>query len=124
MSDIFIVGPARSGTSWLQTVLAEHPTIASPPETGLFVAFIGPMERAWRQHRAQLDDARAEGARMNVQGMATVLTHDDMVCWYRDLYAKARDRVLAGKAGATRLLEKTPDHAMYLDLIWRVAPEA
>jgi hypothetical protein len=124
LSDIFIVGPARSGTSWLQTVLAEHPNVASPPETGLFVAFIGPMERFWRQHRAQLDAARAEGTRMNVQGMATVVTSDDMLCWYRDLYRKARARVLAEKPGATRLLEKTPDHALYLDLIWRVVPDA
>jgi hypothetical protein len=124
MPDIFIVGPARSGTSWLQTMLAEHPDVASPPETGLFVEFLGPMERTWRHHIAQLDAARAEGSRMNVQGLATVVTSADMLAWYRALYDAARDRVLAGKPGATRLLEKTPDHAMYLDLIWKVVPDA
>jgi Sulfotransferase family len=124
MPDIFIVGPARSGTSWLQTMLAEHPDVASPPETGLFVEFLAPMERAWQQHRAQLDAARAEGSRMNVQGLATVVTSSDMLAWYRTLYAVARERVLAGKPGATRLLEKTPDHALCLDLIWKVAPDA
>ena len=62
MSDIFIVGPARSGTSWLQTMLAEHPDIASPPETGLFVEFLAPMERAWQRHRQQLQTA-AHGRR-------------------------------------------------------------
>src|SRR4051794_29788794 len=123
MSDIFIVGPARSGTSWLQTMLAEHPDIASPPETGLFVEFIGPMERAWQRHRAQLDMALAQSTRMNVQGMATVVTAGDMVDWFRALYDVARRRVLDEKAGATRLLEKTPDHAMFLDLMWKVAPD-
>jgi hypothetical protein len=124
MSDIFIVGPARSGTSWLQTMLAEHPDVASPPETGLFVEFIGPMERAWQRHRAQLEMALAEGASMNVQGMATVVTGDDIVDWFRVLYDISRRRLLDGKPGATRLLEKTPDHAMFLDLIWKVAPDA
>jgi hypothetical protein len=123
-SDIFIVGPARSGTSWLQTIIAEHPDIASPPETGLFVEFLGSAERTWQQHRKQLQAARAEGARMNVQGLATVLTSDDLLEWYRDLYDRTRERVLAEREGASRMLEKTPDHAMLLPLIWRVVPDA
>jgi len=124
MSDIFIVGPARSGTSWLQTMLAEHPDVASPPETGLFVEFVAPMERAWQRHRQQLQTARTDGERMNVQGLATVLTSDDMLQWYRALCTTVRERVIAEKSGATRLLEKTPDHAMCLDVIWKVLPEA
>ena len=39
---IFIVGPVRSGTSWLQTMLAEHPDIASPPETHVFTNYLAP----------------------------------------------------------------------------------
>jgi hypothetical protein len=124
MSDIFVVGPARSGTSWLQTMLAEHPDIASPPETGLFVEFLAPMERAWQRHLQQLEVARTDSARMNVQGLATVLTSDDMLHWLRDLSTIVRDRVLAQKPGATRLLEKTPDHAMFLDVIKKVLPDA
>jgi hypothetical protein len=123
-SDIFILGPARSGTSWVQTILAEHPDVASPPETGLFVEFLGSAERTWQQHRAQLEAARTQGAHMNVQGLATVLTSDDVLHWYRALYDRARQRVLAEKPGASRMLEKTPDHAMFVDLIWRVVPDA
>ena len=61
---------------------------------------------------------------MNVQGLATVLTSDDMLEWFRVLYAIVRDRVLEQKPGATRLLEKTPDHAMCLDVIRQVVPDA
>src|SRR5262245_15068603 len=79
MTDIFIVGPARAGTSWLQTMLAEHPDIGSPSETGLFVEFLGPPEHAWQQHRGQLHTAIEHGDSMNVQGLATVVTDDDML---------------------------------------------
>ena len=124
MGDIFIVGPARSGTSWLQTMLAEHPDIGSPPETGLFVEFLAPMQRGVDQHRLQLRSASSDAERMNVQGLATVLTDADVLAWFRSLYTKVRERVLAEKPGATRLLEKTPDHAMRLDVIRRVVPDA
>jgi hypothetical protein len=124
MTDIFIIGPARSGTSWLQTMLAEHPDIASPPETGLFVDFIGKVDQAWRGHLGQLELARKHGDRQNVQGLATVLTNDDMLGWERSLYALVHDRVVAAKSGATRMLEKTPTHAGVLDIIWRVDPDA
>jgi hypothetical protein len=124
MSDIFIVGPARSGTSWLQTMLAEHPDIASPPETGLFIDFIGKVDEAWRGHLDQLELAREYGDRQNVQGLATVLTSAEMLGWERSLYSLVHERVVAAKPGATRMLEKTPDHAGVLDVIWRVDPDA
>jgi hypothetical protein len=64
------------------------------------------------------------GERQNLQGLATVLTSDDMLGWLRSLYDLVRDRVLEAKPGATRLLEKTPDHAMTLDLVRRIVPDA
>src|SRR4051794_20996297 len=107
--DIFIVGPARSGTSWLQTMLAEHPDIGSPPETGLFIDFLGPVQRAWSGHQAQARSALAHEHLQNLQGLATVLTDAEVLEWMRQLYATVRGRVLDAKPGASRLLEKTPD---------------
>lgn len=49
-SCIFIVGAPRSGTTWLQLMLARHPAISTCQETHLFSSYLGPMHKAWRAH--------------------------------------------------------------------------
>src|SRR5487761_98720 len=46
---IFIVGCPRSGTTWLQQLLASYPKAKTGPESYLFSWFIGPQLRAWRR---------------------------------------------------------------------------
>jgi hypothetical protein len=119
-SDVFIVGPVRSGTSWLQTMLAEHPSLASPPETHLFARYLGPLDAAWHAEKQRLQRGRTQ-----VEfGLSTVLTDDEFDAQLRSFYAAIRSLVLSAKPGASRLLEKTPDHAHWLDTIWRVVPDA
>ena len=38
---LFIVGSPRSGTTWLQLLLAGHPEVATRGETHLFEHFVG-----------------------------------------------------------------------------------
>jgi hypothetical protein len=118
--DVFIVGPVRSGTSWLQTMLAEHPSLASPPETHLFARYLGPLDASWRADQDRLE----RGAGQVEFGLPTVMTEREFLDQVEAFYATTRALVLAAKPGATRLLEKTPDHAHWLDTMWRVAPDA
>jgi hypothetical protein len=122
--DIFIFGPARSGSSWLQTMLAEHPQVASPPETELFSAFLGPMAESWRRHRALVRRAMGEGDDQMAYGLATVLTKEEFYALERQAYETVRTAVLSAKPGATRFLDKTPDHARHLRTIARVVPDS
>jgi hypothetical protein len=123
MSDVFIVGPARAGTSWLHTTLAEHPDIASPPETELFSSLLDPMQRSWERHRELVEKARDDSDRQLAYGLATVLDDDEFLTMMRSIYATVRNLVLAEKPGATRFLEKTPDHALFIATITRVVPD-
>jgi hypothetical protein len=123
-SDVFIVGPVRSGTSWLQTMLAEHPTLASPPESHLFANYLGPLEDSWRNDRSRVAAALAEPGALVGHGLATVMSDDEFTEQLRSFYDSVRKLVLAAKPGASRLLEKTPDHARWIDTIFRVAPDA
>jgi hypothetical protein len=123
-NDMFIVGPARSGTSWLQTMLAEHPDVASPPETELFSSYVVPMERTWARDRGRVRRAVRDRGRQLAYGLATALTDDEFTMLERDVYAAVRDRVVGAKPGANRMLEKTPDHVLFLDTIMRVVPGA
>lgn len=45
---VFLVGSPRSGTTWVQRLLASHPQIQTGQESHLFAAYIGPQLRAWR----------------------------------------------------------------------------
>ena len=123
-TDIFIVGPARSGTSWLQTMLAEHPDIASPPETHLFMNYLAPLAETWALDQARVAAALGERGKSVGHGLATVVTDDEFVALMQSFYATFRELVLSAKPGARRLFEKTPDHAVCLDTILRISPEA
>lgn len=39
---IFIVGAARSGSTWLQALLGAHPRVATTVELSVFHRFVGP----------------------------------------------------------------------------------
>jgi hypothetical protein len=122
LSDVFIVGSPRSGTTWLHTLLADHPDVASPPELHLFPEFFGPAEARWNERARRNAELRAAG--IGGVGLEDLLDRAELLAWMRALYCTARDAVLARKPGATRLFEKTPENALYLPLIREVVPGA
>ncbi|HTL87752.1 MAG TPA: sulfotransferase [Acidimicrobiia bacterium] len=123
-TDVFVVGPVRSGTSWLHTMLAEHPDLASPPETHLFANYLGPLVETWHADQRRLERAlQTERAQVGF-GLATVLTDDEFTALVRSWYSSVRDLILAEKPSAHRLLEKTPDHAHWIDTVFRCVPDA
>jgi len=124
MSDAFIVGPVRSGTSWLHTMLGEHPDLASHPETHIFANYLGPLADAWRADEERLHRALNTRGSQVAFGLAPIITDDEFTDIVRALYATVRHHVLAAKPGSSRLLEKTPDHSLWLDTIFRVVPDA
>src|SRR5258708_16130926 len=46
---VFVVGCPRSGTTWVQRLLATHPRIRTGQESDVFDQYIGPQLRAWEQ---------------------------------------------------------------------------
>jgi hypothetical protein len=112
---VFLVGAQRSGTNWLQRMLAAHPSVVSlPSETHLFTGGM---------------DALAERFQHGVLGSpATGNIYMD-----RDAFLDAArdfcDRVFAGvadrlDAGACRVVERSPNHVEQLELIGAIYPDA
>lgn len=102
---VFIVGCPRSGTTWLQNMLLAHPATGGPrKETAIFLSIRGvldnPALRDWLDREALLAALR----RFTEHLLATCLATQ--------------------APGATRLLEKTPLHALHLDLLAELYPEA
>jgi hypothetical protein len=108
--DVFIVGAPRSGTTWLQAVLSNHPSFVSPPETEVFMAL------------AELEQRHRVEGRPN--GLTWALTAHELDDWSADLWRRVRDGLLAADPAATRVLEKSPEHARHLPLIRRLVPGA
>ncbi len=108
---IFAVGARRSGTFWLQRVLTDHPQIAGvPSESHLFSHGVAPLfERL--QH----------SVRSSPQVGRVYVERDVALDAARDLC----DAIFAGflEPGARYLCERTPVHALHLDLIAAIYPD-
>src|SRR5918911_4157263 len=46
---VCIVGCPRSGTTWVQRLLATHPSVRTGQESDVFDIYVGPQLRAWRR---------------------------------------------------------------------------
>jgi hypothetical protein len=109
---VFLVGARRSGTNWLERILAVHPAItAMPPETYLFSHGIAPLAE------------RVQHANPSSPMMGKTFMHRD---GFLDAVRDLVDRAFLDNIDAdTRfLVERTPWHAQHLDLIARVYPDA
>jgi peptidoglycan/xylan/chitin deacetylase (PgdA/CDA1 family) len=119
MKRIFLVGPPRSGTTILQSLLAAHPEVISFPESKFFHYLLydqfagklpGRMEAFFRDEikRPEL-----------LQGFDDSQTVEAKASWF----VKVLDG-LAVEQNKSIWLEKTPEHIYFIEDIERFLPEA
>ncbi|MDX1393812.1 MAG: sulfotransferase [Gemmatimonadota bacterium] len=113
---VFVIGSGRSGTTWLQLLLSQHPSVATCQETHLFTKYLGPLDRTWRA------EANDPGPRR--VGLPQTFDESDFDEACRAIADRLMRRILADKPGATVALEKTPGHAQEWRLIRRIYPHA
>lgn len=111
---VFLVGARRSGTNWLQRILAAHAAVrAVPSETHLFSHGIAPLSE--RVHHAAADMSRTG---------AVYMDRDEFLDACRDFCDRLFGGLLERLGPAERLIERTPWHSKHLDLITAVYPDA
>jgi hypothetical protein len=110
----FIVGSPRSGTTWLQMLLLQHPAIVSVQETHVFAEWIAPLLSTTSRQR--------EAGR--TVGLSAVLDHEQMVDVARSIYGAVIDRAVDGHPHAGVFVEKTPGHVRYVRSILELYPDA
>src|SRR6056297_1906627 len=131
MKKIFIVGCPRSGTTLLQSLLASHPDIVSFPETHLFskTIHISPIVRFFTvygsKHLRKSDHIMEEFGLSSDQSLKRDQKIYRTQRWAEILLQKL-DEIGQHYAEDDEgyLLEKTPRHLHYVDLIHNADPEA
>lgn len=117
---IFIVGAPRSGTTWLQRLLASHPRIVTGQETHLF-AYVGPLLRSWRRALERERDPSSASGRGGV-GLGCYLTEPEYLASVKLYLDSLLEVVTRNVAGGQFFLEKTPGHALYIEEIRELLP--
>jgi hypothetical protein len=134
---VFILGCARSGTTWLQLLLHQHPLIVSSQETTLFSDYLSHLAKSWRReedHKADRvttgpsggREASTRGAdrRRHAAGLSGILAPAEFEDLMRDFALAVFGRIAASKPDARVVVEKTPAHSYQKDLMLRLFPNA
>jgi hypothetical protein len=114
MKKLFVVGSARSGTSWLQIILGDHGEIATVRETHLFDNYIARIYETWE----------TEAQNIEKDGLRLLLGRDELDTVSRVFADTVFAKIEATKPGAKIMLEKTPSHIWHHRLIRRLYPDA
>jgi hypothetical protein len=115
---VFLVGCPRSGTTWLQRLLATHPQVRTGQESHLFDFYIGPQLRRWRE---VLDPAVT--GRGGV-GIGCYITEEQYLTILRQYMLSLLTPMLQPVAPGELFLDKTPEHALFMPEIHRFLPLA
>ena len=102
---VFVIGSPRSGTTWLQNMLGSHGEIAALPEAFIFSRYVRSLEWEWK--RFGMGNSREPFER-------------GVSLFVEEMYGA----FLARKPTAHVVTDKTPEHAMFADMIEGYVPRA
>ncbi|MCB0815662.1 MAG: sulfotransferase [Flavobacteriales bacterium] len=117
---IFIVGAARSGTTWLHRMLSMHPAIASLDgvELTVFTRYLAMPVAHFRQEKNDMEAGRWS------LGLGAVWKEDRFMDEVGCFLDKVYGTVLETRPNATHILDKHPNYSRHIPLIAELVPNA
>jgi hypothetical protein len=115
---LFVVGCPRSGTTWVQRLLASHPCIRTGQESDLFDMYVGPLLRTWQQEL--LTDSSGRGA----IGLSCYFTDAEFSRTLKAYLLELLKPMVSGLQAGELFLEKTPSHVLFVPEIHALLPRA
>lgn len=113
---VFIVGCPRSGTTYLQKLLASHPKVHSGWESYIFAWYLGPLLKTWREK----EHADALPGEMRRMGVHSYLQERE----FRGLAKGFFEAMIGDLPEGHIFLEKTPAHSLWIREIVDLFPDA
>ena len=113
---LFIVGSPRSGTTWLQKMIASHPSFVTGQESDFFTTIGEYHLRAYRQ-MLQYKDIRCG------LSLPAYFTYDKYKNLIEEMFYEMINQVQEFDRSKI-FLEKTPSHALYIDTIREILPQS
>ena len=118
-SDVaFIVGSPRSGTTWLQQLIASHPRVKTGPESYIFDRYIGSQLKSWQR---ETEAAKERGFGV---GMVHYLSQDEFKAYLTDYLLALFGAMTKDLGPGEVFVEKTPEHALFLPEILTLLPKS
>lgn len=125
----FLVGCSRSGTTFLQSLLAAHPQISSFTESH-FYHFMAPLEYEPKRYALNLASKRLKPhikqyfeQEIKRPELLTYFPNLPIMRWHSNAFIKAM-KCLTLEQGNHVFLEKTPDHIYYISYIVKYVQNA
>lgn len=113
---VFVVGAPRSGTTWVQLLLARHPAVVTSQETHLFERYLAKIHDVWTWEDSFEAERRI--------GLRPILSEAAFTGLCREFADGVFDAIGATRPEAEVLVEKTPGHVLSADWIRALYPEA
>ncbi|MCE2884576.1 MAG: sulfotransferase [Planctomycetaceae bacterium] len=110
---LLIVGAPRSGTTWLMRTLLQDRRLVGGQESHFFRLLGSSLQAFDRQL-----------ARPRQTGLGCYWRREELVVELRRLWRKTFEPLVVARPDAQLLVEKTPDHALWLDVAKDIIPEA
>ncbi len=120
---IFIFGSARSGTTWLQLLISEHPNVATTVELPIFNNYIKPLAKAWNRE-IKLIKNKSNKKILNRGGMTLVWSKEKFIAFLSKFLVDAHQSVLVKNKVAKIVVNKDPHNAFQLEVLSKILPEA
>ena len=115
---VFVVGCPRSGTTWVQRLLASHTNIRTGQESDVFDIYVGPQLQAWRRELEVSSSGRGG------VGLGCYLDDSEFVRILKGYTLELLRPMIGPLAPGEIFVEKTPSHVLYVPEIATLLPAA